>query len=63
MTDRETIVQMLTRANIKYSESAREKEDRSKADFFLTVEDGYVGFEVIFEFRADGSLMRLAAWE
>lgn len=53
MTDRERIIEMLTRAKIEYTEK----------DYELSVERGYVGFASTFTFNEDGSLKNLEAYE
>ena len=53
MSDRDTIKAMLKRAGIEYKDSGD----------FLTVERGYIGFVVSFEFDSEGNLKNLAAYE
>ena len=60
MTDKETIVEMLTRAKIAFEE---DELTFKKGKTSITVERGYAGFCSVFEFNPDGSLKDLGAWE
>lgn len=53
MNDRETLIAMFRRANIKFEER----------DGDIIVESGYIGFASHFEFNKDGSLKSLGAYE
>ena len=53
MSDRDTIKAMLKRAGIEYEEKGSN----------LSVERGYIGFVVSFEFDSEGKLKDLGAYE
>lgn len=60
MSDFETMKEMLTRSNIEYK--IYEFNDENTAPQ-LTVDGGYHGFYTIFDFKEDGSLASVEAYE
>ena len=65
MTDKETLLAMLTRAGIR--EGERDGWVRAPDSFghqdAIEIERGYAGFAVLLAFNEDGSLRDIAAYE
>ena len=62
MNDFETMKEMLTRSNIEYKVYEYHGEGTAPRQY-LTVDGGYHGFYTIFDFKEDGSLASVEAYE
>ena len=70
MSDKETLMAMLTKANIAFADDSEADEDAHSEDIdgSLTgkrvyVERGYPGFVTVFVFNKDGTLKDMGAYE
>lgn len=60
MTDREILVEMLTKRGIVFSEEEPVNHGNPKP---ISIESGYAGLVSWFIFEEDGSLQSVSAWE
>jgi hypothetical protein len=66
MTDRDTLIAMLTRAEIPYEEGVG-PEDHTGITLTVTRDSdtiiGYTGFMTTIHFDGDGNLLKIGVWE
>lgn len=66
MNDRETLLEMFKKNNIKFMIFEKFDEDIPHTELdklTITIEDGYAGLVTCFEFDKENNLIRVGAWE